>query len=97
MSNRQIRLAARPRGEVKPSDWEHAEEPERAPGEGEFAARTLAVSLDPAMRGEQDRPTRRFVDAPRFHSDEAVFDEIEPADAIVMSKLVEPRQKRCRG
>ena len=50
-TNRQIRLAARPQGEIKPSDWEHADEPARAPGEGEFAGVTRFVSLDPAMRG----------------------------------------------
>jgi NADPH-dependent curcumin reductase CurA len=56
--NRQIRLAARPQGEVKPTDWEHASEPEAEPEEGQFAARTLAVSLDPAMRGWlDDRPS----------------------------------------
>jgi NADPH-dependent curcumin reductase CurA len=56
--NRQIRLAARPEGEVKPTDWEHVSEPEGEPGEGQFAGRTLAVSLDPAMRGWlDDRPS----------------------------------------
>jgi NADPH-dependent curcumin reductase CurA len=50
-TNRQIRLAARPQGEIKPSDWEHADEPVRAPGEGEFAGVTRFISLDPAMRG----------------------------------------------
>ncbi len=58
VSNRQIRLAARPSGEVKPSDWEHVSEPAAAPAEGQFAARTRAVSLDPAMRGWlDDRPS----------------------------------------
>jgi NADPH-dependent curcumin reductase CurA len=50
-TNRQIRLAARPQGEIKPSDWEHADEPARAPGEGELAGVTKFISLDPAMRG----------------------------------------------
>jgi NADPH-dependent curcumin reductase CurA len=50
-TNRQIRLARRPKGEIQPEDWEHRTEEAPAPGEGEFAARTLAVSLDPAMRG----------------------------------------------
>jgi NADPH-dependent curcumin reductase CurA len=50
-SNRQIRLAARPQGEVKPTDWEHADAPVPEPGEGEFAGRTKCLSLDPAMRG----------------------------------------------
>jgi NADPH-dependent curcumin reductase CurA len=50
-TNRQIRLAARPQGEIKPSDWEHADAPVGAPGEGELAGVTRFVSLDPAMRG----------------------------------------------
>ena len=50
-TNRQIRLAARPQGELKPSDWEHVDEPLREPGEGEFAGKTKVISLDPAMRG----------------------------------------------
>jgi NADPH-dependent curcumin reductase CurA len=49
--NRQIRLARRPEGEIQPDDWEHRTADIGPPGEGEFAARTLAVSLDPAMRG----------------------------------------------
>ena len=57
-SNRQIRLAARPQGECKPEDWEHADAPIEAPGDGQFAGRTLAISLDPAMRGWlDDRPS----------------------------------------
>jgi NADPH-dependent curcumin reductase CurA len=56
--NRQIRLAARPQGEVKPTDWEHVSEPAPEPGPGQFAARTRAISLDPAMRGWlDDRPS----------------------------------------
>jgi NADPH-dependent curcumin reductase CurA len=50
-TNRQIRLAARPQGACKPTDWEHVDEPLREPGEGEFAGRTKVISLDPAMRG----------------------------------------------
>ncbi|GGV20057.1 NADP-dependent oxidoreductase [Kitasatospora herbaricolor] len=57
-TNRQIRLAARPVGEVKPEDWEHVTEPAAAPGEGRFAGRTRFISLDPAMRGWlDDRPS----------------------------------------
>jgi NADPH-dependent curcumin reductase CurA len=57
-TNRQIRLAARPQGELKPDDWEHVDVEAAEPGEGEFAARTVAVSLDPAMRGWlDDRPS----------------------------------------
>jgi NADPH-dependent curcumin reductase CurA len=57
-SNRQIRLAARPQGEVEPHCWEHADAPLPALEEGQFAGRTLAISLDPAMRGWlDDRPS----------------------------------------
>jgi NADPH-dependent curcumin reductase CurA len=57
-TNRQIRLAARPQGEVRPQDWEHADAEAAAPGDGQFAGRTKAISLDPAMRGWlDDRPS----------------------------------------
>jgi hypothetical protein len=57
-TNRQIRLAARPQGELKPTDWEHVDTPAAAPGEGEFAGVTRMISLDPAMRGWlDDRPS----------------------------------------
>ncbi len=49
--NHQIRLAARPVGLPKPSDWELAEEPVGEPGEGEVLVKIRYVSLDPAMRG----------------------------------------------
>jgi NADPH-dependent curcumin reductase CurA len=49
--SRQIRLARRPQGEVKPDDWDHVSEELPEPTEGQFAARTLAISCDPAMRG----------------------------------------------
>ncbi|MER5512132.1 NADP-dependent oxidoreductase, partial [Streptomyces sp. NPDC002766] len=57
-TNRQIRLAARPVGEVKPEDWEHFSGPFDEPGPGRFAGRTRVISLDPAMRGWlDDRPS----------------------------------------
>ena len=49
--NRQFRLAARPVGLPKGSDWSLVEEPVREPGEGEFLIRIEYISLDPAMRG----------------------------------------------
>jgi hypothetical protein len=49
--NHQIRLAARPVGLPKPSDWAHTEEPVPEPGEGEVLVKILYLSLDPAMRG----------------------------------------------
>lgn len=49
--NHQVRLAARPLGLPKPSDWSHTEEPVPEPGEGEVLVKILYLSLDPAMRG----------------------------------------------
>ncbi|MGO9760104.1 MAG: NADP-dependent oxidoreductase [Solirubrobacteraceae bacterium] len=49
--NHQFRLAARPVGLPKPSDWTYAEEPVREPGDGELLVKIAYVSLDPAMRG----------------------------------------------
>ncbi len=57
-TNRQVRLAARPVGEVKPEDWELLDGPVESPGPGRFAGRTRVISLDPAMRGWlDDRPS----------------------------------------
>lgn len=49
--NHQIRLAARPVGMPKPTDWSHTTEPVAEPAEGGVTLKTLALSLDPAMRG----------------------------------------------
>ncbi len=50
-TNHQFRLAARPVGTPKRSDWNYVEEPVRDPAAGEFVVKVLYVSLDPAMRG----------------------------------------------
>jgi NADPH-dependent curcumin reductase len=49
--NHQVRLAARPSGLPKPSDWALTEEPLPTPGAGELVAAVSHLSLDPAMRG----------------------------------------------
>ncbi|MGH2890889.1 MAG: NADP-dependent oxidoreductase [Solirubrobacteraceae bacterium] len=49
--NHQVRLAARPVGLPKPSDWSHTDEPVPEPDEGEALIRLTHLSLDPAMRG----------------------------------------------
>jgi NADPH-dependent curcumin reductase len=51
LTNHQFRLAARPTGLPKRSDWNYVEEPVRDPGPGEVLVKTLYLSLDPAMRG----------------------------------------------
>ncbi len=50
-TNLQIRLAARPKGLPKDSDFQVTEEPIPQPGEGQVLVRNLFLSLDPAMRG----------------------------------------------
>jgi len=51
LTNHQFRLATRPVGLPKRSDWNYVEEPVRDPGPGEVLVKTLYLSLDPAMRG----------------------------------------------
>jgi NADPH-dependent curcumin reductase len=49
--NHQFRLAARPVGLPKPSDWQYTEEPVPEPGDGEVLVKVRYVGLEPAMRG----------------------------------------------
>jgi len=49
--NTQIRLAARPQGDVKPTDWSIETHDIPTPKEGEFLLQIIYISLDPAMRG----------------------------------------------
>ncbi len=50
MHNAQYRLASRPQGAVRRSDWLYTEEPVRQPADGEFLVKVEYLSLDPAMR-----------------------------------------------
>ena len=52
--NRQIRLAARPEGAPRKSDFELVAAPVPEPGDGELIARTIFLSLDPYMRGRMN-------------------------------------------
>jgi NADPH-dependent curcumin reductase CurA len=49
--NRQVRLAARPSGLPKASDWEVTSEPAPAAGPGQFVVAISHLSVNPAMRG----------------------------------------------
>ena len=49
--NHQIRLASRPVGLPTAANWSHTTEPVCEPIEGGVVLKTLALSLDPAMRG----------------------------------------------
>src|SRR5262245_49621922 len=51
LTNHQYRLAARPVGLPKRTDWSYTEEPVREAATGELLVKVLYISLDPAMRG----------------------------------------------
>jgi NADPH-dependent curcumin reductase CurA len=51
LQNKQYRLAARPVGLAKASDWNMTTEPVADPAEGQVLVKVLQLSLDPAMRG----------------------------------------------
>jgi NADPH-dependent curcumin reductase CurA len=51
LTNQQLRLAARPVGLPKRSDWTLGTEPVQEPADGGVVVKTLVLSLDPAMRG----------------------------------------------
>ena len=50
-TNRQYRLARRPNGMPVREDWNFTAEPVDEPDDGGVLVKTLALSLDPAMRG----------------------------------------------
>jgi NADPH-dependent curcumin reductase CurA len=54
ITGREVRLAARPHGEPKPSDFELAEVQVPDPAEGEILVRNLFMSVDPYMRGRMN-------------------------------------------
>ena len=49
-TNHQFRLATRPVGMPKASDWNFTEEPVHDPADGEVLVKVHFISLDPAMR-----------------------------------------------
>ena len=51
LKNQQFRLAARPVGMPKRSDWEQTTQDVREVADGEIVVKALYLSLDPAMRG----------------------------------------------
>jgi NADPH-dependent curcumin reductase CurA len=58
--NAQCRLAARPVGLPKASDWDYVEEPAPEPAEGQFLVGVEYISLDPAMRAWMN-PRRSYI------------------------------------
>ena len=48
------------------------------------------------MRGQQDRPAGRFVDAPRLHADKPVLNKVDPADTVIAPQIVQGGKERRR-
>src|ERR1700760_2146890 len=58
LTNHQVRLAARPSGLPRATDWSLTTEEVPDPGPGQFVVAVSHVSVDPAMRGWMDaRPS----------------------------------------
>ena len=53
-TNRQVRLASRPKGWVTPENFDITEEPVGDPGDGQILVRNLCMSVDPYMRGRMN-------------------------------------------
>src|SRR4051794_10289266 len=51
MTNHQVRLADRPNGLPRATDWSLTEEEVPVPGPGQFTVAVSHISVDPAMRG----------------------------------------------
>ncbi|MBW3618598.1 MAG: NADP-dependent oxidoreductase [Proteobacteria bacterium] len=54
LTSREVRLAARPQGEPRPTDFELAEAEVPEPAEGQVLVRNLVMSVDPYMRGRMN-------------------------------------------
>ncbi len=61
VTNHQLKLAARPVGAVKATDWARTEEAVRAPVEGEVLIQNQYLSLDPAMRGWMNESKASYI------------------------------------
>src|SRR5256885_4344501 len=79
--NREIRLAARPKGFPKDSDFELAETPIPAPADGEVLVRNVYMSVDPYMRSRMN-DTRSYVPSFRIG---------EPLQGGAVGQVVESR------
>ena len=58
------------------------------------APRSSVIDSMPRCAASSTVPPGRLVDAARLHADEAVLDEVEPADAVPPAELVEPGEQR---
>jgi NADPH-dependent curcumin reductase CurA len=82
--NHAFRLAARPDGMPKRTDFDYAEEAVPEPGDGEVLVRNLYISLDPAMRG--------WMNDARSYIPPIAIGEVIRAGAV--AKVVQSRHSR---
>jgi NADPH-dependent curcumin reductase CurA len=73
-TNRQIQLAARPKGLPKVSDFQLVETPVKDPGAGELLIRTVFLSVDPYMRGRMNER--------RSYADPVAIGEVMVGEAV---------------
>ena len=85
--NMQCRLAARPVGLPKPTDWTFTEEPVPSPDDGEFLVRVEYLSIDPAMR--------TWMNAGRSYVPPVEMGEVMRAAGI--GRVIESRHGYVRG
>ena len=50
--------------------------------------------FDAAMRRQQDGAAGRLIDAARLHADKAIFQEVQPSDAMLLAIGVERGEQR---
>ncbi|WP_020672870.1 NADP-dependent oxidoreductase [Amycolatopsis nigrescens] len=84
LTNHQFRLAARPSGLPKPTDWEYRAQPVAGPADGEFLVEISHLSLDPAMRG--------WMNAGKSYIPPVEIGEVMRAGAI--GRVIESRNPR---
>jgi NADPH-dependent curcumin reductase CurA len=82
-TNREIRLAVRPVGFPKDSDFELAETPIPEPGEGEVLVRNVYMSVDPYMRGRMN-DTKSYIPS---------FQIGEPLQGGAVGEVIESRSE----
>ncbi len=87
MKNKQVLLAARPRGGVEESHFRIVESDIPKAGEGEFVVRAHYLSLDPYMRGRMDEA--------RSYAKSAVVGEVMVGTAV--GEVIESRHEKYQA
>jgi NADPH-dependent curcumin reductase len=81
ITSRQWRLAARPAGKIRKSDFEHVDVQVPEPDDGQFVVAVTHISLDPAMRG--------WMNAGRSYIPPVRVGEVMPA--LALGRVIDSR------